>query len=32
MLRTQDVMVQISYPLTAGNGHVEIFHAIIEVR
>ena len=31
-LRAQDVMVHVSYPLTARNGHVEIFNAIVEVR
>ena len=31
-LRALDVMVHVSYPLTARNGHVEIFNAIVEVR
>ena len=29
---TENVVVQISYPPTTGNRHVEIFHAIIEVH
>jgi hypothetical protein len=29
---TQNVVVQIGYPLTAGNRHVEIFDAITEVH
>ena len=32
MLRAQEVMMQVSYPLSAGNRHIQIFYAILDVR
>ena len=32
MLRTQEVMMQVSYPLPAGNRHIQIFYSILDVR
>ena len=32
MLRTQEVMMQVSYPLSATNRHIQIFYAIFDVR
>lgn len=32
MLRTQDVMMQVSDPLSAGDRHIQIFYSILDVR
>jgi hypothetical protein len=32
MLGTQDMMMQVSDPLSAGNRHIQIFYAILDVR
>jgi hypothetical protein len=32
MLGTQDVMMKVGYPLAAGDRHVQIFDAILDVR
>ena len=32
MLGAQEVMMQVSYPLSAGNRHIQIFYAILDVR
>ena len=32
MLGTQDVMMQVSYPLSAGNRHIQIVYTILDVR
>ena len=32
MLRTQEVMMQVRYPLSAGNRHIQIFYAILDVH
>ena len=31
MLRTQDVVMQISYPLTTGDRHIQVFYSILDV-
>ena len=31
MLGTQDVMMQISNPLTTGVRHIQVFHSILDV-
>jgi hypothetical protein len=31
MFGTQDVMMQVGYPLAAGDRHVQIFDAILDV-
>jgi hypothetical protein len=32
MLGAQEVMMQVSYPLSAGNRHIQIFYAILDVH
>ena len=32
MLGAQKVMMQVGYPLSAGNRHIQIFYAILNVR
>jgi hypothetical protein len=32
MLGAQEVMMQVSYPLPAGNRHIQIFYAILDVH
>src|SRR4051812_41346863 len=32
MLRTQNMMVHVSYPLAARHGHVEVFHSVIQMH
>ena len=32
MLGAQEVMMQVGYPLSAGNRHIQIFYAILDVR
>ena len=32
MLGAQEVMMQVSDPLSAGNRHIQIFYAILDVR
>jgi hypothetical protein len=32
MLGAQQVMVQVSYPLSARNRHIQIFYAILDVH
>jgi hypothetical protein len=32
MLGAQKVMVQVGYPLSAGNRHIQIFYAILDVH
>ena len=31
MLRTQEMMMQVSYPLSAGIGHIQIFQTVLDV-
>jgi hypothetical protein len=32
MLRTQNVVVEVGYPLTARNSHIQIFYSVVEVH
>jgi hypothetical protein len=32
VLCTQDMMMEVSYPLSAGNRHIQIFYSVFEVH